>query len=153
MHRKEMATALRRSKEDVADAAQHQRLVDKLEEDRAKQQESALFNALQVAAASIGEGCPKPSDQPRDAARREECSDLDEKSLTTFCRLDERAKGSDGDHLNDFIRLKRTTQNDALVEGSRREYPSIRQDHDVAVCPIPGTYVELQDLQFKVMWQ
>ncbi len=30
--------------------------------------------------------CPKPSDQPRDAARREECSDLDEKSLTTFCR-------------------------------------------------------------------
>ena len=28
--------------------------------------------------------CPKPSDQPRDAARREECSDLDEKSLTTF---------------------------------------------------------------------
>ncbi len=30
--------------------------------------------------------CPKPSDQPRDAARWEECSDLDEKSLTTFCR-------------------------------------------------------------------
>jgi hypothetical protein len=29
--------------------------------------------------------CPKPSDQPRDAARQEECSDLDEKSLTTFC--------------------------------------------------------------------
>ena len=28
--------------------------------------------------------CPKPSDQPRDAARREECSDLEEKSLTTF---------------------------------------------------------------------
>ncbi len=28
--------------------------------------------------------CPKPSDQPRDAARREECLDLDEKSLTTF---------------------------------------------------------------------
>ena len=33
--------------------------------------------------------CPKPSDQPRDAARREECSDLDEKSLTTFCSLSE----------------------------------------------------------------
>ena len=30
--------------------------------------------------------CCKPSDQPRDAAQREECSDLDEKSLTTFCR-------------------------------------------------------------------
>jgi hypothetical protein len=29
--------------------------------------------------------CCKPSVQPRDAARREECSDLDEKSLTTFC--------------------------------------------------------------------
>ena len=29
--------------------------------------------------------CCKPSDQPRDTARREECSDLDEKSLTTFC--------------------------------------------------------------------
>ncbi len=26
----------------------------------------------------------KPSDQPRDAAQREECSDLGEKSLTTF---------------------------------------------------------------------
>ena len=33
--------------------------------------------------------CPKPSDQPRDAARREECSDLDEKSLTTFSLLNE----------------------------------------------------------------
>ncbi len=28
--------------------------------------------------------CLRPSDQPRDAARQEECSDLDEKSLTTF---------------------------------------------------------------------
>ena len=37
--------------------------------------------------------CPKPSDQPRDAARREECSDLDEKSLTTFCRCEGKAKG------------------------------------------------------------
>ncbi len=35
---------------------------------------------------SLPEACPKPSDQPRDAARGEECSDLDEKSLTTFCR-------------------------------------------------------------------
>ena len=31
--------------------------------------------------------CCKPSDQPRDAARREECSDLDEKSLTAFVSL------------------------------------------------------------------
>ncbi len=100
--------------------------------------------------------CCKPSDQPRDAARREECSDLDEKSLTTFCCWDERAKGSDWDHLNDFMRLKWTTQNDALVEDRQREYPLIQQDHDVAVCPIPGMYVELQDLQFNdvaMTWQ
>jgi len=32
--------------------------------------------------------CCKPSDQPRDAARWEECLDLDEKSLTTFCHCD-----------------------------------------------------------------
>jgi hypothetical protein len=57
--------------------------------------------------------CPKPSDQPRDAARREECLDLDEKSLTTFCLLSEEDERSDGDRLNDFMRLKRTTQNDA----------------------------------------
>ena len=31
--------------------------------------------------------CCKPSDQPRDAVQREECSDLDEKSLTTFVLL------------------------------------------------------------------
>jgi len=37
--------------------------------------------------------CCKPSAQPRDAARREECSSLDEKSFTTFCRCDGRAKG------------------------------------------------------------
>jgi len=37
--------------------------------------------------------CCKPSDQPRDAARREECSSLDEMSFTTFCRCDGRAKG------------------------------------------------------------
>ena len=50
-----------------------------------------------------GEGfCPKPPIQPRDAARREECSQLDEKSLTTFSLLNGRAKGSDGDRLNDF---------------------------------------------------
>jgi hypothetical protein len=42
----------------------------------------------------------------------------------------------------DFMRLKRTTLNDALVEDCQREYPSIRRDHDVAVCPIPGTYIE-----------
>ncbi len=33
--------------------------------------------------------CPKPSSQPRDAARREECSQLDEESLTTFLLLNE----------------------------------------------------------------
>ena len=37
--------------------------------------------------------CCKPSDQPRDAAQREECSDLDEKSFNYFCRCDGRAKG------------------------------------------------------------
>ncbi len=100
----------------------------------------------------VSSQCPKPPDQPRDAARREECSDLEEKSLTTFCRWDGRVKGSDGDHLNDFMRLKWTTQNDALVEDSQQEYPKIRQDHDVAACPIPGTYVELQDLQFNAVW-
>jgi hypothetical protein len=52
-----------------------------------------------------------------------------------------------------FMRLKRTTQNDALVEDSQQEYLTIQRDHDVAVCPIPGTYVELQDLQFNAMWQ
>ncbi len=45
------------------------------------------------AARSILVACCKPSDQPRDAARWEECSSLDEKSLTTFCRCDGRAKG------------------------------------------------------------
>ena len=33
------------------------------------------------------DGCSKPFNQPRDAAQREECSDLDEKSLTTFVSL------------------------------------------------------------------
>ena len=37
--------------------------------------------------------CHRPSDQPRDAARWEECSGLYEKSLTTFCCCDGRAKG------------------------------------------------------------
>ncbi len=44
-------------------------------------------------------GCPKPSSQPRDAARREECLQLDEKSLTTFLLLNGRAKGSGAVHL------------------------------------------------------
>jgi hypothetical protein len=42
----------------------------------------------------------------------------------------------------DFMRLKRTTLNDALVEDCHQEYLSNRMDHDVVVCPIPGTYVE-----------
>jgi hypothetical protein len=42
----------------------------------------------------------------------------------------------------DFMRLKRTTLNDVLVEDCHREYLSNRMDHDVAVCPIPSTYIE-----------
>jgi hypothetical protein len=47
--------------------------------------------------------CCKPSDQPRDTARWEECSGLDEKSLTTFCRCDGRAKGIAREHQNGFL--------------------------------------------------
>ena len=50
------------------------------------------------------------------------------------------------------MRLKNYSENEALVEVPRRESPKIQRDHDVAVCPIPGTYVELQDLQFNAMW-
>ena len=39
------------------------------------------------------EACCKPSDQPRDAARREECSDLDEKSLILFVVVMRERKG------------------------------------------------------------
>ena len=46
--------------------------------------------------------CCKPSNQPRDAARREECSNLDEKSLTIFYRCDGRAKGIAREHQNGF---------------------------------------------------
>jgi hypothetical protein len=60
-----------------------------------------------------------------------------------------RAKGS---RLTEIMRLKRTTQNEALVEVPRQEHPKIQRDHDVSVCPIPDTYVELQDLQFNAMW-
>ncbi len=45
-----------------------------------------LQDTNQKPPANEGKHCCKPSDQPRDAAQREECSDLDEKSLTTFCR-------------------------------------------------------------------
>ncbi len=47
--------------------------------------DTALLHLLPTFLAGIS-ACPRPSDQPRDAARREECSDLDEKSLPTFCR-------------------------------------------------------------------
>ena len=50
------------------------------------------------------------------------------------------------------MRLKNYSENEAIVEVTRREHPKIQRDHDVAVCPIPGTYVELQDLLFNVMW-
>jgi len=42
------------------------------------------------------------SDQPRDTARWEECLDLDEKSLTTFCRYDGRVKGIAREHQHEF---------------------------------------------------
>jgi len=60
---------------------------------------TATATAVAIAAARH---CCKPSDQPRDAARREECSDLDKKSLTTFCRYDGRAKGIAREHQNGF---------------------------------------------------
>jgi hypothetical protein len=45
----------------------------------------AFYYLLRVGEYTVkGSRCPKPSSQPRDAARREECSQLDEKSLTTF---------------------------------------------------------------------
>ena len=51
--------------------------------------------------------CCKPSDQSRDAARREECSDLDEKSLTTFVVVMGGRKGFAREHQNGFfMRLK-----------------------------------------------
>ena len=37
--------------------------------------------------------CRKPSDQPRDAARREECSNRMKRVFSTFYRCDGRAKG------------------------------------------------------------
>jgi len=43
--------------------------------------------------AAVRRGSDRPPDQPRDAAQREECSDLDEKSFNYFCRCDGRAKG------------------------------------------------------------
>ena len=42
-----------------------------------------------------------------------ECSDLDEKSLTTFCSLSEEGERSDGDCLNEIMRLKNYSKNDA----------------------------------------
>jgi hypothetical protein len=50
--------------------------------------------------------CSKPFDQPRDAARREECSDLDEKSLTTFMSLEKGKKDLLESTNMDFMRLK-----------------------------------------------
>jgi hypothetical protein len=50
-----------------------------------------------------GGACCKPSDQPRDAARWEEYSGLDENSLTTICRCDGRAKGIAREHQNGFL--------------------------------------------------
>ncbi len=72
-----------------------------------------LMNVSMSAGSSELAMCPKPPIQPRDAARRGECSQLDEKSLTTFSLLNGRAKGSDGDNLNDFKRLKNYSKNDA----------------------------------------
>ncbi len=48
----------------------------------------------------------RPPDQPRDAARREECSDLDEKSLTTFVVVMGGRKGLLESTKMDFMRLR-----------------------------------------------
>jgi len=53
-----------------------------------------------------GGECCRPSDQPRDAARREECLDLDEKSLTTFMLLWEGKKDLLESIKMDFMRIK-----------------------------------------------
>ena len=50
--------------------------------------------------------CSKPFDQPRDAARREECLDLDEKSLTTFMELWKGEKDLLGSTKMNFMRLR-----------------------------------------------
>ncbi len=42
-----------------------------------------------------------------------EYSDLDEKSLTTFCSLNEEGERSDGDHLHEIMRLTNYSKNDA----------------------------------------
>ena len=47
--------------------------------------------------------CHRPSDQPRDAARWEECSDLDEKSLNYFCVVVGGQKGFAREHQNGFL--------------------------------------------------
>jgi len=86
----------------------------------------------------------RPPDQPRDPARREECSDLDEKSLTNFGVIVGGRKGFAREHPNKFLwDLKWTTLNDALGGDFHREYLSIRLDPDVSVCLIPSTYVEM----------
>ncbi len=69
--------------------------------------------------------CPKPSVQPRDAARQEECSQLDEESLTTFLSLNEEGERSDGDRLNEIMRLKNYSKNDAPGEVVSRGYLKI----------------------------
>jgi len=54
---------------------------------------------------SVIKNCCKPSDQPRDAARREECSDRDEKSLNTFVVVMGGRKGLLESTKMDFMRL------------------------------------------------
>ncbi len=51
------------------------------------------------------------------------------------------------------MRLKWTTQNDALAEDCQWEYPSIQWDHDVAVCLIPGNVRRTWKICSSTMWQ
>ncbi len=73
LSKEEMAVALRRSKEDAADAAWHQRLVEDIEKGGAKQQVSAMVSASQVVAASIREGASASAVTPgsKTALRRQ----------------------------------------------------------------------------------
>ena len=87
--------------------------------------------------------CPKPSSQPRDAARREECSQLDEKSLTTFLLLNGRAKGSGAVHLKWKLWDLKTTQKwtESINHSqylSRSDTISLSECEDIFVRVTPG---------------
>ena len=58
-----------------------------------------LFGIINVGEAYL---CRKPSDQPRDAARREECSNRMKRVLTTFVVVMGGRKGFAREHQNGF---------------------------------------------------